>query len=121
MLFTADALISCELHSPPQSMIAAMRKPVTSTILAQDAIAAPPNTKNAEAHLSYPDTSRERAPPARGRWGTRIEASNSRGSFVGALLLEEPSVVEVLGELLPRQRVGHLVGLALVRDPVVID
>ena len=62
MLFTADALISCELHSPPQSMIAAMRKPVTSTILAQDAIAAPPNTKNAEAHLSYPDTSRERAP-----------------------------------------------------------
>ena len=42
-------------------------------------------------------------------------------SFVGALLLEEPSVVEVLGELLPRQRVGHLVGLALVRDPFVVD
>ena len=92
-------------------------KPVTE--LRTDAIAAPP-IRNAEAHLSYPDTSRERAPETREIGGTRIEASNSRGSFVGALLLEEPSVVEVLGELLPRQRVRDLVGLALVRDPVVI-
>ena len=52
--------------------------------------------------------------------GLGEHGSSDHHSFVGALLLEEPSVVEVLGELLPRQRVRDLVGLALVRDPVVI-
>ena len=100
----------------PKKSIHATKKPVTQRKTPPPR----PTRRNAEAHLSYPDTSRERAPETREIGGTRIEASNSRGSFVGALLLEEPSVVEVLGELLPRQRVRDLVGLALVRDPVVI-
>ena len=53
--------------------------------------------------------------------GLGEHGSSDHHSFVGALLLEEPSVVEVLGELLPRQRVRDLVGLALVRDPFVVD
>ena len=99
-------------HSPQKSIISCQVKTRTQGAVAR------PQTRNAEAHLSYPDTSRERAPETGEIGGTR---ASDHHSFVGALLLEEPSVVEVLGELLPRQSVRHLVGLALVRDPFVVD
>ena len=80
-------------------------------------IAVPHNTKMPRHILAI----RTHPGSARHQHGELGEhGSSDHHSFVGALLLEEPSVVQVLGELLPRQRVRDLVGLALVRDPVII-